>query len=307
MNHALRLVCTCLLAGCALSLSAQDEGAIVKRERIDKSKGLFLGIGPSFTFGKNIGDYSVGYNIELGFLKRLNRVLSIGPSVSYQSFKYDPSVTNPKDITGDALYKGSGDPNDWRTKYAFPSLTYGYGYLLNLEGGDLSLGSLAVNIKLNFIPVKDNTKVSVYGFVKPFVSIASRKAVHGSDARYTYETFEDDNNTATTADDILYYNQGDDTYYPDGFTSKWGPENYDALKSETKVTGGVFLGPGVEVMPTKSFSFFLQAAIGYTFPVSYVSTQAYNKTVTDYAKDEFPIVNKGFPSLNIQVGASYNF
>jgi len=304
MKNTLSLVCTCLMMVCVLSLSAQDEGAIVKRERIDKNKGIFLNFGPSFTLGKNIGDYSTGFNIELGFLKRLNRVLSVGPSVSYQSFMYDPEVTTAK--SGDA-YIGTGDPNGWRTKYAFPSLSYDYGYVLNLEGGDLSLTSLAVNIKLNFIPVKDNTKVSAYGFVKPFVSISSRKAVNGSDARYTYETFEDDNNTATTQDDILYYDQGDNTWYPDGYTGKWGPESYDALKSETKVTGGVFIGPGVEVMPTKSFSFFLQAAFGYTFPVSFISTQSYDKTVTAYSNEKFPMVNKGFPSINVQLGASYNF
>ncbi|SHG51561.1 hypothetical protein SAMN04488109_0616 [Chryseolinea serpens] len=304
MNHASRFVCTCLLAGCALSLSAQDEGAIVKRERIDKSKGIFLNFGPSFTLGKNIGDYSTGFNVELGFLKRLNRVLSVGPSVSYQSFMYDPEVTTAK--SGDA-YIGNGDPNGWRTKYAFPSLSYDYGYVLNLEGGDLSLTSLSVNVKLNFIPVKDNTKISAYGFVKPFVSISSRKAVHGSDKRYTYEIYEDNQNTASTADDILYYNLGDNTWYPDGYNSKWGPENYDALKSETKVTGGVFIGPGIEVMPTKSFSFFLQAAFGYTFPVSFVSTQSYAKTTTAYGDEKFPMVNKGFPSINVQLGASYNF
>jgi len=304
MNHKARLVCACLFSAGAFSLSAQDEGAIVKRERIDKNKNIFLNIGGSQTLGKNIGDYSTGFIAEVGFLKRLNRVLSIGPSVMYQSFKYDPEVTSVKN--GNA-YIGTGDPNDWRTKYAFPALSYDYGYVLDLTGGDLSLTSLAVNVKLNFVPIKDNTVISVYGFVKPFVSVSSRKEVHGSDTRYTYETFEDDNNTASTQDDILYYDQGDDTWYPDGFTSKWGPESYNALKSETKVTGGVLIGPGIELMPAKSFSFFLQAAFGYTFPVSYVSTQSYDKTVTAYTNEKFPMVNKGFPSVSVQLGASYNF
>ncbi|MBL0743564.1 hypothetical protein [Chryseolinea lacunae] len=304
MKYSTRLVCAIFLVMTGFSVMAQDEGAIVKRERIDKSKGIFLGLGPSFTFGKNIGDYKNGINAEIGFLKRLNRIFSVGPSVSYVNFKYDPEVTSLK--SGNA-YIGSGDPNDWRTKYGLPSLNYQYGYVLNLEGGDLSLISLAVNLKLNFIPVKDDTKFSVYGFAKPFISIASRKEVKGSDARYTYETYEDTGGTQSTADDYLYYNQDDDTWYPDGYESNWGPSDYEALKSETKVTGGIFIGPGIEIMPAKSFSFYLQAALGYTFPVSYVSTAAYDKTVTSYVNEKFPMVTKGFPSVNVQVGASYNF
>ena len=74
------------------SLLAQDEGAIEKRERIARNKGVFLNLGPSFTLGKNIGDYSTGFNFEAGYLKRVNRVLSVGPSISYMSFKYDPEA-----------------------------------------------------------------------------------------------------------------------------------------------------------------------------------------------------------------------
>src|SRR5688572_5582607 len=77
----------------ASTLMAQDEGVIQKRERIDRSQSVFIDFGPSFTLGENIGDYSVGFNVEAGYVKRLNRVLSIGPSLSYLSFKYDPEET----------------------------------------------------------------------------------------------------------------------------------------------------------------------------------------------------------------------
>ncbi len=46
--------------------NAQDEGKIVKRERISKSSNIFLGGGMSFTFGRNIGDYGKGYKVYLG-------------------------------------------------------------------------------------------------------------------------------------------------------------------------------------------------------------------------------------------------
>jgi len=296
-------------------VGAQDEGTIVKKERIDKSQGFFFGLGPSFTFGDNIGDYSTGFNIEMGFQKRLNRVFSIGPSISYLSFKYDPEATT--DIGGSA-YVGTGDPLDWGTKYNLSGLDYTYGYLLELEGGDLSLISLALNLKLNLVPVKDDSKISVYGFAKPFISIASRTEVNGSDQRYTYEIYEDDNGTVSTADDILYYNLGDGEVYqdftystgPDDDTpgsAEWGPDPYEALASETVVTGGIFIGPGIEFMPAKTVSIFVQAAFGYTFPVSFVSTGSYESTIESYVNEEFPIVKEGFPSVNIQVGMSFNF
>lgn len=285
------------------ALSAQDEGVITKRERIERDNSIFLNFGPSFTLGKNIGDYSVGFSVEAGFQKRLNRILSIGPSISYMSFEYDPEVTN----VNRSAYVGTGDPNNWKTKYGFQSLSYDYGYLLTLSGGNLSLTSLVLNLKLDFIPIKDNSKISIYGFAKPFVSVASRGEVTGSDVRYTYEIYEDDNNTVDENDDLLHYNLDDGEFYEDGFTSKWGPDQYEALKSKTAITGGIFVGPGIELFPAKPFSFFLQAAFGYTFPVSYVSTESYDTTIESYVDENFPMTKKGFPSVNIQFGGSFNF
>jgi hypothetical protein len=287
------------------TIFAQDEGNIVKRERIAKDHGIFLMLGPSFTLGKNIGDYSTGLNVEAGFTKRLNRILSIGPSISYVGFNYDPAKTKAK--TAADLYTGvATDINDWHATYDGGGLPanqqFNYGYLLNLKGGNVSLVSVAANIKLNVIPVTDHSRISVYGFIKPFVSIAQRKAVSGKGERYVYEAYVDPD------DNKLYYNQGDKVWYPDGYTDTWGPSStYPALKSKSKVSGGFFVGPGIEINPAKAFSFFGQAAFGYTFPISYVSTESYPKTVASYTNKEFPIVEKGFPSISIQVGASYNF
>ena len=57
-----RIVCFGFLLLSAYAVTAQDEGVITKRERIDRSKGIFIGGGGSFTLGENIGDYSVGFN-----------------------------------------------------------------------------------------------------------------------------------------------------------------------------------------------------------------------------------------------------
>jgi hypothetical protein len=253
--------------------------------------------------GKNIGDYKTGANFEFGFLKRANRVFSWGPSISFVGFDYDPEVTTAKG--GDA-FVGIGDPNGWTSKYPVEG-DFTYGYVLNLKGGDLTLTSIAINLKLNFVPIKEGTKVSVYGFAKPFVTFVSRTEVSGSDIRYVYESFEDDMGTSDPDDDLLYYDQGDETWYPDGYESEWGADNFDALAEGDEVTGGVFLGPGVELFPTSKFSAFVQASFGYTFPITFISTSSYDNTVTDYVNKEFPLVKKGFPSVNLQFGASFNF
>src|SRR5688572_30832168 len=236
-----RITCLGFLLLSAYTITAQDEGVITKRERIDRSKSVFIGLGPSITLGENIGDYSIGFNFEAGFVKRLNRLLSIGPSISYLRFNYDPEQTQTE-------YKGNSDISiDWYSQYdtwgeKYPITegnTYDYRYLLSLEGGDVSLISLALNIKLNFIPITDNTKFSVYGFAKPFISIANREAVTGSGVRQVWESYEDRNGTLTNeSDDVLYYYQDDDTWHPDGYVENWdseGPDGYPALAKESSV------------------------------------------------------------------------
>jgi hypothetical protein len=292
------------------ALNAQDEGTAVAQTRFENPNSVYFSGGLSLTFGDNVGDYSKGINFEAGYLKRLNKVLSIGPSLSYIKFKYDPETTNAE---GGAYY-GSGDINltytsafgtTWNEKYGL-SESYDYAYVLTLEGGDVTLMSLGFNIKLNFVPVGDDTKFSVYGFAKPFVTYAKRDAVTGNGVLYIYEAYEDFGG-AGELDDLLFYDQGDDTWYANGYEEDWGPDGFPALKEDTKVTGGIFIGPGVEFTPNKSLSIFAQAAFGYTFPVSFVSTGSYDDSIDSYVDPEFPIVEGGFPSLNFQFGLSFNF
>ena len=282
----------------ACVLFAQDEGTISKRERIDRSKGIFLGLGPSFTLGKNIGDYSVGFNVEAGFLQRMNRVLSIGPSLSYLSFKYDPEETGLNNIfIGGPYDDGQGG-------------TYHQGLYFDLSGGKLSLISLALNLKLNFIPVKDDSKISVYAFAKPFLTMASREAVTGTGI--LLENYGDIESS------VDWQNEVDRFTWEAGATEvqqTYGIEVSDKLKKDSRVTGGIFIGPGIEFMPAGKFSAFFQASIGYTFPVSYISTKVYENS-ENYGNDldvflenieDYPMTEKGFPSVNLQLGVSFNF
>jgi hypothetical protein len=286
----------CLLL-CAYMVMAQDEGVIKKRERIDRSKGIFIGLGPSFTLGKNIGDYSVGFNIEAGFVKRVNRVLSIGPSLSYLSFKYDPEETGFNNVFIGGPYLDN------------QSQEYHQGLYFNLNGGELSLISLALNLKLNFIPIKDNSVISVYAFAKPFITSASREEVKGKGTLlYNYGDIED------AADWVI----DDEFPWEAGATKveqEYGIEVSDKLKKKSQITGGIFVGPGIELFPARKVSAFLQASIGYTFPVSYISTEVYENT-ENYGNDldvflenieDYPITKKGFPSVNLQFGVSFNF
>ena len=293
---------TCL-AGCLFLLSvnflfAQDEGVISKRERIDRSKGIFIGLGPSFTLGKNIGDYSVGFNIEAGFVQRMNRVLSIGPSLSYLSFKYDPEETGFNNIfIGGPYPDGQGG-------------TYHEGLYFDLTGGKLSLISLAINLKLNLIPVKDDSKISVYAFAKPFLTLASREAVKGTGI--LLQNYRDNKSYVDWQNKIDKFTwEAGNKYVQD----EYGIEVSDKLKKESRVTGGIFVGPGLELFPAGKVSAFVQASIGYTFPVSYISTKVYENS-ENYGNDlnvfledieDYPMTEKGFPSFNLQFGVSFNF
>jgi hypothetical protein len=292
---------TCLagfLLFSACVLFAQDEGTISKKERIDRSKGIFLGLGPSFTLGKNIGDYSVGFNVEAGFLQRMNRVLSIGPSLSYLSFKYDPEETGFNNIfIGGPYPDGQGG-------------TYHEGLYFDLTGGKLSLISLALNLKLNLIPVKDDSKISVYAFAKPFVTLASREEVKGTGI--LLQNYGDVESSVDWQNEIDRFTwEAGSPYVED----EYGIVVSDKLKKESRVTGGIFVGPGLELFPAGKVSAFVQASIGYTFPVSYISTKVYENS-ENYGNDlnvfledieDYPMTEKGFPSFNLQFGVSFNF
>src|SRR5687767_2432679 len=110
-----------------LAASAQDEGEVVVKKRFERDKTAYFSLGPSIAIGKNLGDYSTGFNVEAGFLKRSNKLISWGPSLSFLYFGYDDSKTYQYyyDVDQDAIL------------------------FLKQEGGDVSLLSVGLNVKLN--------------------------------------------------------------------------------------------------------------------------------------------------------------
>jgi len=261
----------------------QDEGNVVVKERFERDKSIFLSLGPAFTLGKNLGDYSTGFNVELGYLKRINRVLSVGPSVSYLSFAYDASKTQKN------YYD---QPDDVAIELSF-------------SGGNVSLLSLGANIKLNFVPVSDNTVFSVYGIATPFVAMATKSEMTGT--AFLYQ----DNGSGV-------YNKPKQPISSVAFSK----DNVPGFKKDTNITGGVTIGLGFEVHPAQKVSFFGQVGFSYTLPVNYIATSSfvtnslqyqdangkiYYDEATSLDQETFPIVKKGFSAANLKIGIAYNF
>lgn len=260
---------------------SQDEGTAVAQERLSRSNSIYVGMGPALILGKNLGDYSDGFGFEGGYLKRMNKIISIGPHASFLKFKYQEFKTYPYyyDPTNDLVIEYSQ------------------------KGGDISLLSFGGTIKLNLIPIGDNTVFSLYGISTPFLSFVSRKEFEATGDFY-----------ADLDGDVLYT----DLLLSQDFDSDDIPQ----LEADSKVSGGIHLGFGAEFFPSKPVSIFVQATFCYTLPVRYSATNSYLKVEDQYEdaagviyydaeeslyQDEFPIVNKGFSSLSIKGGISFNF
>jgi hypothetical protein len=264
----------------SLPLKAQDEGKITKRERIERDKSIFIGGGVSSS--NALADYSVGVNFEAGFSKRINRIVSLGGSLSYLNFAYDQKIAPGASVI-DPLKISSFPSNFYYSSASLTDPTFiNVGGLLFVSGSNISLFSLALNLKVNFVPIKDNTKISVYGFAKPFVSRATSSS--GS----------------VTLDGVFVNNQFKLTRVntPDSKTNI-------PFDSQSVITGGIFIGPGLEILPNNPISFFLQATFGYTFPLDESSIKTLPRDI-DKWPTSIPVKSTGFTSVNFVGGISIN-
>jgi|GEM_PF-707533 len=291
-----------------LSVNAfsQDEGPAVAKARFERPNSIMVAGGISRVFNKNVGDYTRGTNAEISFLRRLNKLVSIGGFVSKSTFAYDPAKS-PTTPTDKDLYKGfdldlrieSTSNLTYRDQFVIPeNYDFPHGFQLSLEGGAVSLTTVGANIKLNLIPVSDKLPVSLYVLARPFGAVSTRADVSGSGKMFLY---------GAKVENGQFVILDDDKWYPTRYTEDWGPDGYPALKGETVLTGGLHIGPGIEIMPSGPLSFYIQAMLGYTLPVSFVSTRSFPLTTASYTDPTFPIISKGFPALSLQAGLSYNF
>jgi hypothetical protein len=85
----------------------------------------------------------------------------------------------------------------------------------------------------------------------------------------------------------------------------------DVAPLDGQVTGGIFLGPGIEINPTKPVSFFIQASFGYTLSSDFISTKSYPTRSIRYFVDpvidpNWPGKTTGFASINLSAGVMLN-
>jgi hypothetical protein len=263
-----------------LAVQAQDEGTIAKKERVTRGKSVYFFAGPSFRFGNNDGDYSGGLQLEAGYLARLNRIVSVGPSLSFSKFKYDESISDSygnKDATGNNIFMNAYEI-----------------FIVELQGGDLTHFSAGLDVKIDFIPMTDSRRFNVYGLVKPFLLLSNRKEVSA-----TVEYWQQNNLGDPPSE---WYYSGPTESVNSGTTgySQWG--------AKTEFSGGVNLGIGAEYSLPSGISFSVQSSLRMTLPVTYVNTSAFNPTIqSGYLPPEYPLVKDGFTTLNISLGAVYRF
>jgi hypothetical protein len=245
--------------------NAQDEGPITKKARVVSNGNiLYFGIGPSFSLS---GDYGIGINGEVGFLKRRNRFFSAGAFLSYSGLKHNDSKGNNVFIE-----------------------TGGYQIKKNhIEGGDLGLLFAGSVLRFDFIPNERVKKISPYAILKPFLMLSSRKTVTANSEDWSRD--ESTDNTGST-------------WYYTGTTTPLSSDNW---KSKTEFAGGLSVGLGVDLVVSSGLSLFLQTGIGFTTPITYVDTGSFNTSLTGYESDDYPFAKKSFIPVTLSIGMSYTY
>ncbi len=253
-----------------LNTQAQDTGPAQAMQRFSYPHFSFLSAGP--IIGSS-GDYKKGFQLELGYGKRLNKVIYIQGCISYQK------LTN--DYTGYDFYVSETDEPT-----AFPPGTidnevpydpYDDSFEVGLRGGDLSMFTLSGVLRVNLIPYSESAKVLVYGFIQPAIGVAVLSDIQ-KEVRLTIDYNYDQITESTRA-------------------------------STSNFVSGISLGPGVEVLPTQKFSFFAQVAFGGYFGNDIVLDKtSYSNNTSSINNPNFPVKDSGaLVSISVKLGVQYNF
>lgn len=253
---------------------AQEDEVVLVKARLERSNEIQFALASCSSLGQN--NYTGGNKVGLGYLKRLNRVLSIGGNISYTTFRTDYADF----MTGkyfDARWNNA-QPNN----FYFPSNMSEY-YLVNLSGGELNQIHFLIPFMFNFIPIKSSTITSFYASISPGVILSKIGQVLGNENYFQHPTI----------DQYIQVNN----------------RSFEAARKQSKLTGGMMLNLGVDFFPTHVFSFSFQVGYGYSLPVPFVDTSLYQShTIEEYRDEKFPLsVNKGLSTASFQFGLSYNF
>lgn len=277
------------IALCLQTSWAQEEGTLTKKERIVNGKGIYLLAGPSFRFN-NKSDYSGGLNLEAGFLKRLNRITSVGASLNYSKFNFDQSLSNSfenADAIGNNAFLEDG----------------GYEvYVVYMEGGDLNFLSIGLDFKFEFIPFSEERKLSVFGLVKPFLLVSNRSAVSAS-----MEIWYPNNVPYKLPYDSDLNNKWDAGGPPYQYLSSDTP-GLERWAADTEFSGGLGLGVGFDYSIKSNIKIFMQSTLEFTLPITHIKTNSFPPSRNDgYYHPDYPFVKEGFSTINLSVGVSYYF
>jgi len=265
---------------------AQEEGTLTKKERIVNGNSIYLLVGPSFRFN-NKSDYSGGLNLEVGFLKRLNRITSIGASIGYTKFNFDQSLSDSfknADAIGNNAFIEDG----------------GYEvYVDTLKGGNLNFLSVGLDFKLEFIPFSEARKLSAYGIVKPFLLVSGRSEVSALTRIY----YSDTNPMILPYNNVNWSGDGE---LLGNFNSQSSGRGHWA--STTEISGGVGLGVGIDYSLKSNIKIYMQSALKFTLPITHIKTNAFPASrERGYNNKDYPFVKEGFSTINLAVGVSYYF
>lgn len=273
MYHYKRLPILAIFLTVSIQVLCQDEGTISKKAAFAKGRSIHLIGGPSFKLGK--GDYSTGLNLEAGYLRRINKIISVGPSISFSKFKYDKSIS-------DSFGNEGAEGNNIYIDFYEVKIVY-------LQGGDLSFFTLGFDIMVNMIPGQETKGISVYGIVKPFLLFSNRSAVRARVEQWFMNDLEDDKS-------LWYYGGGpDESLSP----SSWN--------TGTELNGGLNVGIGAKYVLPSGFTLFLQSTVGVVMRTTFINTTEYPSSYSGYNDTDNPFVKGVFTILNVSTGIAYSF
>ncbi|MBN8578159.1 MAG: hypothetical protein J0L66_14535 [Cytophagales bacterium] len=265
----------------AVNLYGQDEGLIEQKARFERPHSIAVQIGPQFRLGK--ADYTGGYSISLAYTNRVNRILSLGPSIGFSRFAFQPSLTNSfkkRDVKGNNIFQEDG---------AYEV------YVVTLRGGDLNQYSAGINFKLDLVPFKADQKVRWNIGVEPYLVASSRSEVTATTQVWTA-------NEIPLEDPSLW--SGGDVFI-DVNSASPGRSNWS---SKTELSGGFLASLGVEFMLPGNWSLSAQPMLCYLFPITHIKTANFPRLQNEgYFNSNYPFAKESFITAGVMVAISHNF
>lgn len=255
--------------------NAQQEGLATVQGRFEKPHFSFVTAGPILSAS---GDYKSGVQLNFGYGKRLNRLLTFAGFVGYQRLAVDYG----QDI--DFFVSELDDPDHFGPAAAADGDPYDDYWEVLLEGGDLSIFSVGGSLRLNLIPFVSNSKFLLYGFAQPSLS-------------------------SVTHAEVTRTNRLTDTYdYVE--TNTIDGDNNEAMKKSSLFTAAVSLGPGVEILPAGKVSFIGQVLLNNVFSFGKElgsDKEDFPRRYSTVVHEQFPFTTKSLTFISFNVGIQYNF